>query len=265
MSRSRAAKSQIRDTRRNQAYAGRAAAGGFRGFLAGGGIASRDTKERIKSAAIAAQDKAEEDSISQSASVLSRMGPGGTSLTPDQYRDIAMGKKDVQIKDNNGNLRTVPAKSFTSNQRIAATREYMKSARADEVMQFAQHASMVTDSRERKYLAQAIGGSSAASKSTILGGYTVGAIEAGSASGIDFKSMARDNIGKGKVTAEALSTMDQAESSIYLDAAQSTPQGSTERQMLIDAHASFMAAPNLRGKVAQGSQHALNIDAMRSL
>jgi len=264
MSRSRAAKSQIRDTRRNQAYAGRAAAGGFRGFLAGGGIASGDTKERIKSAAIAAQDKAEEDSISQSVSVLSRMGPGGTSLTPDQYRDIAMGK-DVQIKDNNGNLRTVQAKSFTSNQRIAATREYMKSARADEVMQFAQHASMVTDSRERKYLAQAIGGSSAASKSTILGGSTVGAIEAGSASGIDFKSMARDNIGKGKVTAEALSTMDQAESSIYLDAAQSTPQGSTERQMLIDAHASFMAAPNLRGKVAQGSQHALNIDAMRSL
>jgi hypothetical protein len=62
MSRSRAAKSQIRDTRRNQAYAGRAAAGGF---LATGGLAltkgQKAAKQQIASraqGAVAAEEAA---------------------------------------------------------------------------------------------------------------------------------------------------------------------------------------------------------------
>lgn len=106
---------------------------------------------------------------------------------------------------------------------------------------------------ERKTLSQALSKSSIPTKAPYIGGKTLGDIEAGN---VDLTSAALASIKAGKITPEALASMDANALRHLVASARTTASGSTERLALMEAYNQIYApGSQLASRVTTGTDH----------
>lgn len=251
-------------------YAERASKRGVIGTgLRGGGFGQTGRDTRIR--AMAAKNAAEQEKIKRSGILLDQFTKDdGTLLNKEDLGRIARGENiDYDYIDKNGvrQSRTIQAKQFTNEDRVAAGQRYARAANHTELQTFAAHVDSIEDNVLRANLADAIASSPVGSSSTILGGKAISDIKQGRGArgvDIDFKQIALGNVRSGKANPEALASASVEELTTYVEALAAPGATAVDIKTASDAIEKIYSTPNLASKVSPGSERDLKLKEIQN-
>lgn len=210
-------------------------------------------RQAAEGASVVASQDAED--MKHAVARLDSLVDGDVPLTSDELVEIAMGK---DVTTSSGQV--IKASSLDSHTRRAAMEKVAPIATVDQAHKLVAAATAkdatgknIMGASERKTLSQALSKSSIPTKAPYIGGKTLGDIEAGN---VDLTSAALASIKAGKITPEALASMDANALRHLVASARTTASGSTERLALMEAYNQIYApGSQLASRVTTGTDH----------